>query len=40
MMTIPVLDGLGVNQLLELLLLSDQKVILMGGSLVRDGVVP
>ena len=40
MMTIPVLDGLGVNQLLELLLLSDQKVILMGGSLGRDGVVP
>ena len=40
MMTLPVLDGLGVNQLLELLLLSDQEVILMGGSLGRDGVVP
>ena len=39
-MTLPVLDGLGVNQLLELLLLSDQKVILMGGSLGGDGVVP
>ena len=39
-MTLPVLDGLGVNQLLELLLLSDQEVILMGGSLGGDGVVP
>ena len=35
----PVLDGLGVNQLLELLLLSDKEVILMGVSLGRDGVV-
>lgn len=35
----PVLDGLGINQLLELLLLSNQKMILVGGSLGRDGVV-
>ena len=34
------LDGLGVNQLLELLLLGDQEVVLMGGSLGRDGVIP
>ena len=40
MMTLPVLDGLGINQLLELLLLSDQEVVLMGGSLGRDGVIP
>ena len=33
------LDGLGVNQLLELLLLGDQEVVLMSGSLGRDGVV-
>ena len=33
------LDGLGVNQLLELLLLGDQKVVLMSVSLGRDSVV-
>ena len=33
------LDGLGVNQLLELLLLSDQEVVLMSVSLGRDSVV-
>ena len=35
----PVLDGLGVDQLLELLLLSDQKMVLMSGSLGRNSVV-
>ena len=35
----PVLDGLGVDQLLELLLLSDEKMILMSGSLGRHSVV-
>ena len=33
-----VLDGLLVNQLLELLLLSNQKMVLMGISLSRDSV--
>ena len=35
----PVLDGLGVDQLLELLLLSDEKMVLMSGSLGRHSVV-
>ena len=35
----PVLDGLGVDQLLELVLLSDQKMVLMSGSLGRNSVV-
>ena len=35
----PVLDSLGINQLLELLLLSDQEMVLMSVSLGRDSVV-
>ena len=35
----PVLDGLRVDQLLELLLLSDEKMVLMSGSLGRHSVV-
>ena len=35
----PVLDGLGVDQLLELLLLSDEKMVLVSRSLGRHGVV-
>merc|ERR1719213_301579 len=36
----PVLDGLGVDQLLQLLLLGDQEVVLVSISLGGDGVVP
>ena len=39
LLLLPVLDGLGVNQLLELLLLSDQEMVLMSGSLSGDCVV-
>jgi len=35
----PVLDGLGINELLELLLLSNQEMVLVSSSLGRDGVV-
>ena len=39
LLLLPVQDGLSVNQLLELLLLSDQKMVLMSGSLSRNSVV-
>ena len=39
LLLLPVLDGLGVNQLLELLLLSNQEVVLVSSSLCWDSVV-
>ena len=39
LLLLPVLDGLGVNQLLELLLLGDQEMVLVSVSLGRDSVV-
>ena len=39
LLLLPVLDGLSVNQLLELLLLGDQEMVLVSVSLGRDSVV-
>lgn len=40
LLLLPVLDGLGVDELLQLLLLGDQQVVLVGGGLRRHRVVP